>query len=257
MTVIIFLAQLTLAKLTLFNRKRQGEVSKTTVQDWSNRKKTVADQAMAQPLNQFEQNLLSVLERLEIKRNRGRIVPILITAEIAEWVKILLEHCHKFIAEDNQYLFANTGNSNHRGCDVLRKYTSLCGAQRPHLLTTTRLRKHVASLAQVLALREHEMDMVASFMGHDLRIHRAFYRMPLDVLQVAIVSKVFLACEEGRINEFAGKCLSDINLDSNEVAYLEDSDDDSEDGERDEGNFSVLDTSENCYLAKQEKKPNQ
>ena len=33
------LAQLTLAKLTLFNRKRQGEVSKITVQDWSNRRK--------------------------------------------------------------------------------------------------------------------------------------------------------------------------------------------------------------------------
>ena len=242
------LAQLTLAKLTLFNRKRQGEVSKITVQDWSNRKKAVADQAMAQSLNQFEQNLLSVLERLEIKGKRGRIVPILITAEIAEWVKILLEHRHKFIAEDNQYLFANTGNSYHRGCDVLRKYASLCGAQRPHLLTTTRLRKHVASLAQVLALKEHEMDMLASFMGHDLRIHREFYRMPLDVLQVAKVSKVFLACEEGRINEFAGKCLSDINLDSNEVVYLEDSDDDSEDGERDEGNVSVLDTSSTVTL---------
>ena len=163
-------------------------------------------------------------------------------------MKILLEHRHKFIAEDNQYLFANTGNSYHRGCDVLRKYASLCGAQRPHPLTTTRLRKHVASLAQVLALKEHEMDMLASFMGHDLRIHREFYRMPLDVFQVAKVSKVFLACEEGRINEFAGKCLSDINLDSNEVVYLEDSDDDSEDGERDEGNVSVLDTSETVTL---------
>ena len=74
------LAQLTLAKLTLFNRKRQGEVSKITVQDWSNRKKSVSGQTMAQSLNQFEQNLLSVLERLEIKGKRGRIVPILITA---------------------------------------------------------------------------------------------------------------------------------------------------------------------------------
>ena len=92
----------------------------------------------------------------------------------------------------------------------------------------------------MLALKEHEMDRLASVMGHDLRIHREFYRMPLDVLQVARVSKVFFACEEGRINEFAGKCLSDINLDSNEVVYLEDSDDDSEDGKRDEGNFSVL-----------------
>ena len=72
--------------------------------------------------------------------------------------------------------------------------------------------------------------------------------MPLDIHQVARFSKEFLACEEGRINEFAGKCLSDINLDRNEVVYLEDSDDDSEDGERDEGNFSVLNTSETVTL---------
>ena len=108
----------------------------------------------------------------------------------------------------------------------MRTFASLSGAQRPHLLTTTKLRKHVASLAQVLALKEHEMDLLAIFLGLDLRVHSEFYRMPLDVLQVVRFSKVFLACEEGRISEFAGKGLSEITMDDDEVVYLNDADED-------------------------------
>ena len=218
--------QVTLAKLTLFNRKRQGEVAKLTVTDWSEKKKAVADNELENNLNEFEKHLIQVLERLEIRGKRGRIVPILITEEVAEWVQILLKRRSQFVAGDNPYLFANSCNFFHHGSDVMRKFASLSGAQRPHLLTTTKLRKHVASLAQVLALKENEMDMLASFLGHDLRVHREFYRMPLDVLQVARVSKVFLACEEGRISEFAGKGLSEITMDDDEIVYLEDADED-------------------------------
>ena len=50
--------------------------------------------------------------------------------------------------------------------------------------------------------------------------------MPLDVLQVARFSKVFLAREEGRISEFAGKGLSEITMDDDEVVYLDDADED-------------------------------
>ena len=78
-----------------------------------------------------------------------------------------------------------------------------CGASKPHLLTSTRLRKHVATTTQVLGLKEHEMDMLANFLGHDIIIHTKFYRMPLDVLQIARVSKVFLAAERGHSSRCA------------------------------------------------------
>ena len=123
---------------------------------------------MEHNLNEFEKHFIHVLERLEIRSKRGRIVPILSTEEVAEWVQILPKRRSQFVAGDNPYLFANSCNFFHRGSDVMRKFASLFGAQRPHLLTTTKLRKHVASLAQVLALKEHEMDLLAIF----LRVHR-------------------------------------------------------------------------------------
>jgi len=53
------------------------------------------------------------------------------------------------------------------------------------------LRKHVTTISQVLNLKENELDidLLAQFMGHD-RVHREFYRLPLDVLQTAEVAKI-------------------------------------------------------------------
>jgi len=82
-------------------------------------------------------------------------------------------------------------------------------------------------MAQVLSLQEHEMDSLATFMGHDIRVHRQYYRMPLDVVQIAKVSKIFLAAEKGTIGEYAGKELRDILIDQNEDV-AEDSSDDSD-----------------------------
>jgi len=54
------------------------------------------------------------------------------------------------------------------------------------------LRKHVITISQVLNLKENELDidLLAQFMGHDIRVHREFYRLPLDVLQTAEVAKI-------------------------------------------------------------------
>ena len=69
------------------------------------------------------------------------------------------------------------------------------------------------------------MDMMVNFLGHDIRIHTEFYRMPLDILQIARVSKVSLAAERGHISRYAGKGLSEINIEDTEEVELEDDDD--------------------------------
>ena len=43
-------------------------------------------------------------------------------------------------------------------------------AEKPELLTSTALRKHVAILSQVLNLKDQELDILARFLGHDIRI---------------------------------------------------------------------------------------
>ena len=117
-------------------------------------------------------------------------------------------------------MFANATEQSHfRGSDVLRKYSVDCVAKKPHTLTSTKLRKHTASTAQVVSLKENELDSLASFLGHDLRVHTNFYRLPSDVNEIARVSKLFLAAEKGDLS-FSGKKLGILKLDQNEQAVI-------------------------------------
>ena len=67
-------------------------------------------------------------------------------------------------------------------------------------------------MSQLYNLKENEMDILAQFMGHDIRIHRNFYRLPEDTLQMATVSKILLAQENGKVFDFKGKSLEDIEV---------------------------------------------
>ena len=49
-------------------------------------------------------------------------------------------------------------------------------------------------------------------MGHDIRIHRNFYRLPEDTLHMATVSKILLAQENGKVFDFMVKSLEDIEV---------------------------------------------
>jgi len=227
------LTQLLLAKLILFNRKRQGEVSRTTVEDWQKRGKADPSSETFVALTEFERSLLRVLERMEIRGKRGRTVPVLLTTEVTEWLSQLVQCRSLHVPAESRFLFAtNAEQSHYRGSDVLRKFALQCGASKPALLTSTKLRKHVASMAQVLGLQPAELDSVANFMGHDIRVHTSYYRMPLDLMQIARVSKIFLAADTGRITEFSGKSLADITIDGNEEVTIE-SDNDDDDNEDD------------------------
>ena len=80
----------------------------------------------------------------------------------------------------------------------------------PELLRSIKLRKHIATVSQVANLKDNELDMLAKFMGHDVRIHRKFYRLPDETLQVARVSKLLMACSGG--GNIAGKNLEEIDV---------------------------------------------
>ena len=237
------MTQVVLAKVIIFNRKRQGEASKVTLDDY-NKKGKAQNSDVNLALTEFERSLLKVFDRVEIRGKRGRTVPLLLTEEVTSWINILLAARMTFIHADNPYLFASSGEHSHfRGSDVLRKFAMACGANKPDLLTSTRLRKQIASLAQVVCLKENELESLATFMGHDVRVHTHFYRMPLDVMQIARISKLFLAAEQGKISEFAGKQLSEITVEPEaEIEQVSDNDSESSASEHDSTQQVTSDT---------------
>jgi len=68
----------------------------------------------------------------------------------------------------------------------------------------------------VFSLTNVELEELARHMGHELSVHRSFYRLQEDVIELAKVSKLLIAVEEGKAHKYKGVPLDDINLDGEE-----------------------------------------
>lgn len=218
------LCEAALVQIILFNRRRQGEVSRMKMEDLDCAR-CGEHEDVQHGLTDIEKKLCKSLSRIEIVGKRGRVVPVILTAEMKKWID-LLSKCRQNVGVNlnNKYIFARAmyGSLNHvRGSDCLRAYSEACGAVQPKLLRSTKLRKQIATLSQILNLKDNEMDLLADFLGHDIRVHREFYRLPEHTLQVAKVSKILLALESGDFSKQSGKSLSEIDVTADEGKSLE------------------------------------
>ena len=66
------------------------------------------------------------------------------------------------------------------------------------------MRKYLATIAQVMNLRENEMDMIASHLGHDLAVRRRYYRLQDSTIELSKIARL-LVSTEGRLGEFDGE----------------------------------------------------
>lgn len=208
------LAQVTLALVIAFNRRRAGEVSRMLLTAFRSCNKSVLHDDVAICLTPFERKLCEFFKRVEIRGKRGRMVPVLLKPSMVTAMELLAETRESCgVPRDNIFMFAKPDAlSSYRGGECLQKYGKLCGAKHTEALTSTKLRKHIATMSQVLNLEENESDQLADFLGHDIRIHRQFYRLPQGTLQLARMSKVLLAMERGTVSQFKGMTLDDIEI---------------------------------------------
>ena len=160
--------------------------------------------------------LCSTFERVEIRGKKGRTVPVLITPSLQSCISFLLKWRNEAgINKDNSYLFARSHESMNsiRSCDVLRKFSKDASLSQPENITNTKLRKHVATVSQILNLKKSDLEAMANFMGHDTEIHRSFYRLPQETIQIARMGRLLSAFDKGTISNYSGKPLDEISLD--------------------------------------------
>ena len=88
------------------------------------------------------------------------------------------------------------------------------GAAVDHLgnISSTRLRKYIATVCQVFDLKEGEMQWLTNHMGHELHIHRDFYRLHESTIEIAKVSRILMAVDSGEARKYKGKSLNEIAL---------------------------------------------
>src|SRR6218665_4012963 len=100
------LCELILSYLIIFNRRRQGEVSKIKLDDFCKARCGGGDSDINRCLSKMEQQLCRLFYRLEIVGKRGRTVPLLMDGGLFEVVQLLNRKRQEAgVAAANTYLF--------------------------------------------------------------------------------------------------------------------------------------------------------
>lgn len=191
-----------LVSITMFNRKRSGEVAEMTTNDYQHPANT-----QSESLTTTQQQLAKSFHRFVIK-GKTIPVPILLSDEMKRALDLLIKLRGQFNIYHNYIFGAMKGSGPLRGCEVIKSITEEAGLAHPERIRTTKLRKHIATMSQVVNLKDHELDGLAKFLGHDVRTHRKIYRLDDAAFQTALLSKLLLAVESGNMHH--GKTLEEI-----------------------------------------------
>jgi len=174
--------------MVLFNRRRPGESERLLLSEYNKRSiDNLSVKDIADSLSEVERVICRTKSRVEIRRKHGRTVPVILTSQMVRATDLLNCKRHTVgISEANPYVFARPLTSTPlRASECLHKLAVDCGAACPENLASTRLRKHIATTSQILNLQECDLDILAGFLGHNIHVHRNFYRLPQETLQLA------------------------------------------------------------------------
>lgn len=174
------LAECTLCLVLVFNRKRIGEVQFLNIQEYKKDFTDLNQEELLNCLTEFERNMSKCFKRVVVFGKGSKPVPILFTRQVQTYIDLLLKIRENtdVVPKSNKYVFANPGSTGRwmSGTYILRKFAFKCGAKKPELLTSTRFRKQIATILQLMHFQNDEMEQIARFMGHTEKTHREFYR---------------------------------------------------------------------------------
>ena len=159
------------------------------------------------------------LDLVFIRGKRGNKVAILLTKTMKVCIEALIRTRNLVgVQKENKYIFAapTRGSLSYlRGNDCMAKVVEDCGLKCPQAFKSIPLRKYIATVSQVLDLKDNEVEWLARHMGHDVNIHKKYYRLKEHTLELAKVSKLLLAVESGTAANFIGKTLDELQLEGN------------------------------------------
>ena len=209
------LAQLTMARMIIFNKRRGGEVSKLLLETYISRPnwKDATNQEVMSSLQPLEQKLLERVDLVQIPGKKNRKVPMLITADVKEAIECLHAHRNSVgILPSNPFCFASRSAGHLDSWQAMSSIAHEASLKQPDLVTSTKLRKYNATVSQLFDLNNGELEWLSNHMGHDLNIHKDFYRLHDSTIEIAKVSRLLMAIDSGNAAQFVGKQLTDISL---------------------------------------------
>ncbi|XP_050314971.1 uncharacterized protein LOC126749344 [Anthonomus grandis grandis] len=229
------LSECILALTLLLNRKRIGEVQFLKVENYIDVSMQNVQEEFLQALSESEKILTKSFKRVVTLGKGSKPIPLLFSTTIQELINVLLAKRNVYISQKNPYLFANPNTTDKylSGYHTIKKLAENSEVSNTTLFTSTRLRKQIATVLQVLNITESEFEQFARFMGHTKKTHATYYRLSQDVYETAKISKMLLTINSGKTQKYQGKTLEDI-----EISDAIETDSDTETEEKDAGEES-------------------
>ncbi|XP_060085124.1 uncharacterized protein LOC132564488 [Ylistrum balloti] len=190
------LNQVTLASVVLFSRRRGGETERITLKNYLDGKKnpTSSLQEIEDSLSPVEKMLCDTFERVEIRGKKGRTVPVLLTPCLIKNIDCLMKYREESgVSKENPYLFPRSSFESLnpiRSADCLRRFAQDARLEKPESLTSTQLRKHVATFSQ-------------------------------NSTTIAKMGRLLTAFDNGTVSKYSGKTLDEIPVDDVEELQLD------------------------------------
>ncbi|XP_060571742.1 uncharacterized protein LOC132729920 isoform X2 [Ruditapes philippinarum] len=99
-----------------------------------------------------------------------------------------------------------------RAYDSLNAVCSECELTRPEQLTSTNLRKYMATLCQVMNLAPNELQQVCRHLGHTTKVHLNHYRTMSPYIERVNIGKILLMQDLNLQSNFVGKKLEEVEF---------------------------------------------
>nr|XP_023026197.1 uncharacterized protein LOC111514190 [Leptinotarsa decemlineata] len=172
------LTECVMALTLLINRKRIGEVQFLKLATYTSNAESNHPEEFLESITKSENILTEHFKRIVTEGKGSKPVAILFPKKIQLLIDVILSVRSRCVPESNEYLFANAKTTNRwlSGYHILKKLADLSGVTNEDLFTSTRLRKQIATVLQVMNVSETEMEQFANFMGHTKKTHEEYYR---------------------------------------------------------------------------------
>ncbi|XP_067468322.1 uncharacterized protein [Thunnus thynnus] len=209
------LLRVTVAQVSVLN-KNALEVSKVTLKSFKKWDETEPHDNAAVCQSQLEQILTKGSMKINVTSNGGKKVAVMLTPELLSAIKLLVskrESCG--VHENNPFLFGRpvaTYMSFYQGHQCVRTFTDRCKAKKPEHLRSAYFRKYITRVFQILSLTNDELDQLAKLLGCDIRTDKDYYQSPEAAVDIAKISVLLSATENGSLEKFQGKSLEEIEI---------------------------------------------
>ena len=149
------------------------------------------------------------MKLLRLPGKQGKGIPVLLDIACQKLLKFLLDDED---IQSNKFLFQSGHRRPYQSHHLLNQITKeVPQLEKPEVLRATALRKYCVTALQMMELPKYQKSWVAEHLGHSLEIHGKYYRMPLDSVETAKITKLLYLIDHCKMNEVRGLNLNEVD----------------------------------------------